>query len=354
MPENLIRMAVILADGVGHDVLPVATEVIQAAAGACGVEVEPTVYGYGAKRYLEEGSPLPEDVPGLVQDLASKHDAILFGSAGLDPRVPKDVNCRPLLRELRRGLDLYVNFRPAPLLDRRFSPLLVDVPVDLVVIRENTEGKISFKGETFKEGTPEEVTIYNDINTYRGIERVCRYSFEYARSHGYPKVSMTDKGGGEGIWYRTFWEVAEKYPDVEAEHIFIDTLCGDLLYRPDQFSVIVTNNIFGDILSDLCAGLVGGMGMAASGCIHPGKVCMFEPVHGTAPDICFQDKANPFAAVLTGRILLDTLGHRKAADLIWEAVQLAVKEDKLTGDLGGKLGTKAVGEFLCETIARIS
>jgi 3-isopropylmalate dehydrogenase len=354
MPENLIRLAVILADGVGHDVLPVATQVIQEAAGACGVEVEPTVYGYGAQRYLEEGAPLPEDVPGLVQDLAARHDAILFGSAGLDPRVPKDVNCRPLLRELRRGLDLYVNFRPAPLLDRRFSPLRVDVPVDLVVIRENTEGKMSFKGETFKEGTSEEVTIYNDINTYSGIERVCRYSFKYARSRGYPKVSMTDKGGGEGIWYRVFWEVAEKYPDVEAEHIFIDTLCGDLLYRPDQFSVIVTNNMFGDILSDLCAGLVGGMGMAASGCIHPGKVCMFEPVHGTAPDICFQDKANPFAAVLTGRIMLDTLGYQKAAQLIWEAVRLAVKEGKLTGDLGGDLGTKAVGDYLCETVVRLA
>lgn len=354
MPDNLIRMAVILADGVGHDVLPIATEVIQAAAGACGVEVEPTVYGYGAQRYLEEGSSLPEDVPGLVKDLASKHDAILFGSAGLDPRVPKDVNCRPLLQELRRGLDLYVNFRPAPLLDRRFSPLRVDVPVDLVVMRENTEGKISSRGEIFKEGTPDEVTIYDDINTYRGVERICRYAFEYARSRGYPKVSMADKSGGIGIWYRVFWEVAERYPDVEPEHIFIDTLCGNLLVHPDQYSVIVTNNIFGDILSDLCAGLVGGMGMAASGCIHPGRVCMFEPVHGTAPDICFQDKANPFAVVLTGRILLDTLGHRKAADLIWEAVRLAVKEDKLTGDLGGKLGTRAVGEYLVETVCKLA
>ncbi len=354
MPDKLIRMAVILADGVGHDVLPVATEVIQAAARACGVEVEPTVYGYGAQRYLEEGSPLPEDVPGLVRDLASKHDAIFFGSAGVDPRVPKEVNCRPLLRELRRGLDLYVNFRPAPLLDRRFSPLLVDVPVDLVVIRENTEGKISSRGEVFKEGTPDEVTVYDDINTYKGIERVCRYSFEYARSRGYPKVSMTDKGGGVGIWYRVFWEVAEKYPDVEAEHIFIDTLCAELLRHPDSYSVIVTNDIFGDILSDLCAGLVGGMGMAASGCIHPGRVCMFEPVHGTAPDICFQDKANPFAAVLTGRILLDTLGHRKASELIWEAVRLAVKEDKLTGDLGGKLGTRAVGDYLVETVEKLA
>lgn len=353
MPDHLIRLAVILADGVGHDVLPVATEVIQEAAGAYGVTVEPTVYGYGAQRYLEEGAPLPEDVPGLVRDLADRHDAILFGSAGVDPRVPKNVNCRPLLRELRRGLDLFVNFRPSTLLDRRFCPLRVDVPIDLVVMRENTEGKISFRGEVFKEGTPDEVTVYDDINTYKGIERICRYSFEYARSRGYPKVTMTDKGGGEGIWYRVFWEVAKKYPDIEAEHIFIDTLCMELLYRPDRFSVIVTNNIFGDILSDLCAGLVGGMGMAASGCIHPGRVCMFEPVHGTAPDICFQDKANPFGAVLTGRILLDTLGHQKAAHLIWEAVRLAVKEGKLTDDLGGDLGTKAVGEFLRETVARL-
>lgn len=354
MPDSLIRIAVILGDGVGHDVLPVATKVIEEAAGACGVEVKPTVYSYGAQHYLEKGSPLPEDVPALVQDLSTRHDAILFGSAGLDPRVPKEVNCRPLLRELRRGLDLYVNFRPAPLLDRRFCPLRADVPIDLVVIRENTEGKMSFRGEVFKEGTPDEVTVYDDINTYRGIERICRYSFEYARSRGYPKVSMADKGGGQGIWYRVFWEVSKHYSDVEAEHIFIDTLCLELIQHPERFSVIVTNNMFGDILSDLCAGLVGGMGISASGCIHPGKVGMFEPAHGTAPDICFQDKANPFAAVLTGRILLDTLGHQKAADLIWDAVCLAVKEDMLTSDLGGDLGTQAVGDYLCKAVGRLA
>ncbi|MFC1492035.1 isocitrate/isopropylmalate dehydrogenase family protein [Nitrospinota bacterium] len=354
MPDDVIRLAAIPGEGVGHDIIPVAAEVIREAAGACGMEVETTFYNYGAVRYLEEGAALPDDVPGLVRDLAARHDAILFGSAGIDPRVPKEVNCKPLLRELRRGLDLYVNFRPAPLLDRRFCPLRVDVPIDLVVMRENTEGKISRRGEIFKEGTPEEVTVYNDINTYKGVERICRYSFEYARSRGYPKVTMTDKSSGQGVWYNVFWEVAKDFPEVEAEHKYIDTLCMELLYFPDRFSIIVTNNIFGDILSDLCSGLVGGLGLAASGCIHPGRVSMFEPSHGTAPDICFQDKANPFSAVLTGRILLDTLGHQEAARLIWEAVRLAVKEGKLTADLGGDLGTRAMGEYLCETVGQLA
>ncbi|MDP6277015.1 MAG: isocitrate/isopropylmalate family dehydrogenase, partial [Nitrospinota bacterium] len=301
--------------------------------------------------YIREGRMMPDD----ALDTLATFDAIYFGAVG-HPEIQDHVTLNGLLLPIRRTFDQYVCERPSILYPGVTSPLRDKGPsdIDMVVIRENTEGKISSRGEVFKEGTPDEVTVYDDINTYKGIERVCRYSFEYARSRGYPKVSMTDKGGGVGIWYRVFWEVAEKYPDVEAEHIFIDTLCAELLRHPDSYSVIVTNDIFGDILSDLCAGLVGGMGMAASGCIHPGRVCMFEPVHGTAPDICFQDKANPFAAVLTGRILLDTLGHRKASELIWEAVRLAVKEDKLTGDLGGKLGTRAVGDCLVETVEKLA
>lgn len=352
MTKDVIRIAAIPGEGVGHDVIPVAAEVIREAARACGVEATTTFYNYGALRYMEEGAALPDDVPGLVRELAARHDAILFGSAGLDPRMPKEVNCRPLLWWLRHGLDLYVNLRPAPLLDRRFCPLRSEIPIDLVVMRENTEGKITSRGSVFKEFTPDEVTIYEEINTYKGVERICRFAFDYARAHGYPKVTMADKSGGTGVWYRLFWEVAEKYPDVKGEHKFIDTLSMELIQHPDRFSIIVTNNMFGDILSDLCAGLVGGVGVAASGCIHPGRVCMFEPVHGTAPDICFQDKANPFAAVLTGRILLDTLGHSDAAELIWQAVRSAVREGKLTADLGGTLGTQAVGEYLCKAIGQ--
>ncbi|MFQ5896463.1 MAG: isocitrate/isopropylmalate dehydrogenase family protein, partial [Nitrospinota bacterium] len=344
--------------GVGHDVIPVAADVVREAAGACGVEVETTSYSYGALRYLEEGAPLPEDVPGLVRDLAARHDAILFGSAGLDPRVPPEVNCRDLLVGLRWELDLYVNLRPSPLLDRRFCPLRAEVPIDLVVVRENTEGVMSRLGGNFKKGTPDEVAIQEDINTYKGVERICRYAFEYARAHGYPKVTMADKSSSlihaHGLWQRVFWKAAENFPDVRAEHRYIDTLCMELIQYPDHFSVIVTNNMYGDILSDLCAGLVGGVGVAASGCIHPGRVSMFEPVHGTAPDICFQDKANPFAAALTGRILLEALGHRRGAELIWEAVRSAVREGKLTADLGGELGTKAVGEYLCESVRRLA
>ncbi|MEE9240719.1 MAG: isocitrate/isopropylmalate family dehydrogenase [bacterium] len=358
MTENRIRLAVILGDGVGHDVLPVMVDVVTEAAGACGIAVEPTVYNYGAAHYLEHGIPQPEDVNGLVRDLAARNDAIMFGSAGLDPRIPPEVNCRDLLRALRYEHDLYANLRPAPLLDQRFSPLRKEVPIDLVVVRENTEGLMARMGGNLKKGTTDEVAITEDINTYKGVERICRYAFEYARENDYPKVTMSDKHGGvphaHGLWQRVFWEVSERFPDVEGEHKFIDTLCMELIQFPDHFGVLVTNNMFGDILSDLCAGLVGGVGLAASGCIHPGRVCMFEPVHGTAPDIALKGIANPFAAVLTGRIMLNTLGHKEAAALIWEAVKSAVREGQLTGDLGGDLNTRGVGEFLCKKVSELS
>ena len=274
MNEKSISLAVILGDGVGHDVLPVATEVIQAAAGAVGVAVEPQVYDYGALHYLQHGTPLPDDVEGLVRGLADRHDAILFGSAGLDPRIPKDVNCRDLLRALRFELDLYVNLRPAPLLHPDFCPLKKDAPIDLVVVRENTEGLNVRVGGNFKKGTPDEVAIQEDINTYKGVSRICRYAFEYAQKHGYPKVTMADKHGSlihaHGLWQRVFWAVSEEFPDVEGEHYFIDTLCQDLLYKPEDFGVIVTNNMFGDILSDLCAGLRGRRGAGGFG-VHSSR-----------------------------------------------------------------------------------
>src|SRR3990172_7109109 len=233
MPDKKLSIAAIPGDGVGHDVVPVAAEVVRAAAGACGVQVEVTPYNYGVLRYLEEGKPLPEDVPGLVRELAAKHDAIMFGSAGLDSRQPPAVNCRDLLVGLRWVLDGYVNLRPAPLLHPSFCPLEKKVPIDLVVVRENTEGVMTRLGGNFKKGTPDEVAIQEDINTYKGVERICRYAFEYARGHGYPKVTMADKHGSlihaHGLWQRVFWAAAEKYPDVQGEHKFIDTLCLELV-----------------------------------------------------------------------------------------------------------------------------
>ena len=348
MSGKTVSLAVILGDGVGHDVLPVATEVIQTAAGAMGVEVKPEIYDYGALHYLEHGIPLPEDVNGLVRGLAEEHDAILFGSAGLDPRIPEDVNCRDLLRALRFELDLYVNLRPSPLLHPDFSPLKRDAEIDLVVVRENTEGLNVRVGGNFKKGTPDEVAIQEDVNTYKGVSRICRYAFEYARKHGYPKVTMADKHGSlihaHGLWQRVFWAVSEEFPDVEGEHYFIDTLCQDLLFKPEDFGVIVTNNMFGDILSDLCAGLVGGVGLAASGCIHPGRVCMFEPVHGTAPDIYGRGVANPMAAILTGALLLDHLGCGEGGAAIRRAVEEAIAHGERTADIGGKMTTKECGD----------
>ena len=313
--------------------------------------VSPQVYDYGALHYLEHGTPLPDDVEGLVRGLADRHDAILFGSAGLDPRIPADVNCRDLLRALRFELDLYVNLRPAPLLHPDFCPLKKDAPIDLVVVRENTEGLNVRVGGNFKKGTPDEVAIQEDINTYKGVSRICRYAFEYARKHGYPKVTMADKHGSlihaHGLWQRVFWAVSEEFPRRGRGSTTSSTRCARIfLYKPEDFGVIVTNNMFGDILSDLCAGLVGGVGLAASGCIHPGRVCMFEPVHGTAPDIALKGIANPFAVCLTGRILLNTLGMEDAANLIWEAITLRRPREKDHGRLGRFAEYKGSGRII--------
>ena len=261
-------------------------------------------------------------------------------------------------------MDLYANVRPVKLLDASLCPLKGVEPkdVDFVVIRENTEGVYGDVGGIFKQGTPDEVATQEDINTRKGVERVIRYAFDYCERHAKQdgsqrrRVLMCDKSNAMthagSLWQRTFKEVAREYPQITSEHMYVDALCLQMVRDPRQFDVIVTNNMFGDIITDLAAGLQGGLGMAASGNIHPGKTSMFEPVHGSAPGIAGKNVANPFGAILTAAMMLGHLGMRSEAEKIEDAVLAAVEQKKLTQDVGGSLGTREAGEWVAERIAR--
>jgi 3-isopropylmalate dehydrogenase len=234
--------------------------------------------------------------------------------------------------------------------------------IDFVVVRENTEGVYGDLGGVFKQGTADEIAIQEDVNTRKGVERVIRYGFDYAvrnsKQDGSPRkrVLLCDKSNAMthagGLWQRTFKEVARAYPQLETAHMYVDALCMQMVRDPRPFDVIVTNNMFGDIITDLAAALQGGLGMAASGNIHPEKTSMFEPVHGSAPPLAGKNVANPIGAILTTAMMLAHLGLNREAGKIESAVLAAVRQKQTTGDIGGPLGTKEVGEWIAKRIGR--
>ena len=316
-------------------------------------------FDWGADRYLADGVTVPKD--GFAM-LARDFDAILVGAFG-DPRVPSNIHAKEILLGMRFKMDLYANVRPVRLLDAALCPLKGVEPkdVDFVVIRENTEGVYGDAGGVFKQGTPDEIALQEDINTRKGVERIIRFAFDYCERHtkqdGSPRkrVLMCDKSNAMthagGLWQRVFKEVAREYPQITPEHMYVDALCLQVVRDPRQFDVIVTNNMFGDIITDLAAALQGGLGMAASGNIHPGKTSMFEPVHGSAPTIAGKNIANPFGAILTAAMMLGHLGMNSQAAKIEAAVLEAVRQKKLTQDVGGSLGTKEAGEWVAGRVA---
>jgi 3-isopropylmalate dehydrogenase len=350
------KIAVLPGDGIGSEVIPEAVKVLRAS----GANVELQEFDWGATRYLADGITVPAD--GFAM-LGREFDAILVGAFG-DPRVPTNIHAKEILLGMRFQMDLYANMRPVRLLDADLCPLkgVGAADVDFVVIRENTEGVYGDVGGVFKKGTEDEVAIQEDINTRKGVERIIRFAFDYCEKH--PKqdgskrgrVLMCDKSNAMthagGLWQRVFKEVAREYPQIKAEHMFVDALCMQMVRDPRQFDVIVTNNMFGDIITDLAAGLQGGLGMAASGNIHPGKTSMFEPVHGSAPPIAGKNIANPMGAILTVAMMLAHLGLTSQAAKIEEAVLDAVRQKKSTQDVGGTLGTKEVGQWVAERVAR--
>ncbi len=346
------RIAVIPGDGIGIDVTRESMRVLRRVNEVFSSGLEFVEFDWGAEKYLREGVALPS---GAFEMFRKDFDAILFGAIG-DPRVPDQRHAAEILLALRFGLDLFANVRPVRLFDEKLCPLKgVRVEdVNFTVIRENTEGAYVNSGGVFKKGTPDEVATQVEIHTRKGVDRIIGYAFDHARRTGKTKVCMSDKSNvmayAGDLWQRCFKDAATRYPGIQTSHLYIDALCLLMVRQPNDFQVIVTNNMFGDIVTDLAAALQGGLGMAASGNIRPDSVSLFEPVHGSSPPLAGKNVANPMGSILTASMMLEHLGLNDAARAVESAVVACVKEGKTTQDIGGPLGTREVGNAVVAKI----
>jgi 3-isopropylmalate dehydrogenase len=334
------RIATIPGDGIGPEVIDAAVPVLRTAASRFGFALDVERLPYGADHYLATKETLPDHAFAHLRDDV---DAILLGSVG-DPRVPGNEHARDILLGLRFRLDLYVNLRPVKLLHPDITPLRNAAGIDFVIFRENTEGMYLARGRT----TGDEY-IAEEVNTGRGVERIIRAAFEFAKAAGRTRVTMSDKSNAvpaHAIWQRKFKEVAADFPGITTEHRFVDALAMELVRDPQRFQVIVTNNLYGDILSDLGAGLVGGLGLAASANLHPGRPGLFEPVHGSAPPLAGKNVANPYATILTGAMMFRELGQPDAAAALDAAVVAALAAGMRTADVGGSTGTREAARWV--------
>ena len=347
------RVAVIPGDGIGIEVTAEAVKVLRAGAQSAERPLELVEFDWGAERFLRDGTTLPEDA---VDMLRREFDAILFGAVS-DPRVPSNRHAADILLGLRSKLDLYVNARWIELFNSSLTPLRDRTESDIrfVILRENTEGVYAQVGGQLNRGGPDEVAVQEDINTRKGVERIIRYAFVYARERNLGRVLMSDKSNAmihaHELWQRVFAEVRSEYPDIQARHLYMDTLAAELVRDPSQFRVIVTCNLFGDILGDLAAQLAGGIGLAPSGNIHPGRVSLFEPIHGSAPDIAGKGVANPIGSVLAAAMLCEHLGWPEVGKAIRAAVRVALHQRETTRDIGGTRSTREVGDWLAGHVA---
>ena len=347
-----MRIAVIPGDGIGVETTAEAMAVVRAAADVFGRPIDLETLPWGADYFLQTGITIPPNGYAMLRD---EFDAIFIGALG-DPRVPDNRHARDILLGTRFELDLYVNYRPVKLLDERLCPLkdrsVSDV--NFVVFRENTEGLYVSIGGRFKAGTEDEVAIQEELNTYKGVHRIVKHAFEFAAATNRRTVCMADKSNamtqGHALWQRVFREVAPQYPGIEPRHLYIDALVLLMVQNPSQFDVIVTNNLFGDIITDLGAALQGGLGLAASGNLHPGRTSMFEPVHGSAPPLAGKNVANPMGAMLSAALMLDHLGLKQEAAAIEAAVQDAVVTGHGTREIGGTLGTRETGDYIASRV----
>lgn len=347
----MAKIALIPGDGIGVDVTREAAKVLRTLSDKHALNLELVEWDLGAERYLRTGVAVTDEE---MAELA-RYDAIFLGAMG-DARVPDNAHARAILLGMRFRFDLYINLRPVKLLDARFCPLkdVSESDVDIVIFRENTEGLYVGVGGQFKRDTPDEVAVEQDVNTRKGVERIIRAAFEYARKNKRKRVTLTDKANamqnaGE-LWRRTFKQVAAEYSEIQTNAVYIDALALDLIRTPAAYDVIVAGNLFGDIISDEAAALAGGLGLAPSANLHPGKPGLFEPVHGSAPDLVGTGKANPLAAILTAGLMLEQLGHAALNAGIERAVQGALKQNKVTPDLGGTMSCIEVGDWICQQI----
>src|SRR5437868_5528730 len=329
-----MRLAVIPGDGIGVDVTAEALKVLRAVEEEFGRRFDIETLPWSADHFLKTGETIPANGYAMLREF----DAVFIGALG-DPRVADNRHARDILLGTRFELDLYVNYRPVKLLHERLCPLknrsIADV--NFVVFRENTEGLYVSVGGRFKAGTDDEIAIQEEINTFKGVHRIVKHAFEFAKAAGRRRVCMADKSNamtqGHALWQRVFRELAPQYAGIEARHLYIDALALLLVQAPAQFDVIVTNNLFGDIITDLGAALQGGLGLAASGNLHPGRTSMFEPVHGSAPPLAGKNLANPIGAILSAALMLDYLGWRSEAAAIEAAVRQAVVGGNGTRDI---------------------
>ncbi len=353
VPGRKRRIAVIGGDGIGPEVVAQALRAVE----PLGVPLDIEHFPWSADHYLKTGETLPS---GALEHLRDSFDAIFFGALG-DPRVPDGVVARDVLLGLRFGLDLYINLRPVQLLDDRLCPIKGKNrwDVNFWVLRENTEGPYVQMGGSFKRDTPDEVAISEDLNTRKGVERIVRAAYQLAKvphgsSHSPPRVCMVDKANAlphaHGLWQRTWKAVAKENPSVQSSHLFVDVAAMEFVRTPERFDVVVTSNLFGDILTDLGAAICGGLGVAASGNIHPGRCSLFEPVHGSAPDIAGKGLANPLAAFLTLAMLYDHLGEGGCGDRLRAAIEQVVRSGRVTRDLGGSATTAECGDAVLSAL----
>lgn len=350
--QRKYKIGVIGGDGVGPEVVAEGLKVLEHVSRQFGFSYEVKEYPWSAQHYLDTGVTMPESVLEEYKTM----DAMYLGAMG-DPRLEPGFIERPIIMGMRFGLDLYINLRPIKLYAEEFCPLKGKKPedVDMVVIRENTEDAYTGIGGIFKKGTPDEVAIADMVFTRKGAERAIRYAFELARKRNKKKkVTLIDKANAiraMDLWTRTFEEVGEEYPDIERDHAYIDAACMWMVKNPEWFDVAVTSNLFGDIITDIGAMIQGGLGIAASGNIHPGQVSMFEPIHGSAPKYAGKNVANPMAAIAAMGMLLDYVGEAEAAaqiDLALRGLLSSGKVPSLGADSG--LSTTRVGEMVREEL----
>ncbi len=350
----MYKIAVIGGDGTGPEVVKEGLKVLEAASKKCNFTYETTNYDFGGDRYLRTGEILPE----TAADELRQYNAIFLGAIG-HPDVKPGILEKGILLSLRFSLDQYINLRPVKLYPGVETPLKDKKPedIDYVVVRENTEGLYAGAGGVLKKGTPDEVAVQESINTRKGVERCIRYAFEYCRKRNKrKKLTLCGKTNvltfAFDLWERAFYEVAKEYPDITTDYAHVDATTMWMVKNPEWFDVIVTDNMFGDIITDLGAMTQGGMGIAAGGNINPEGVSMFEPIGGSAPKYTGMNIINPLAAIGALQMLLDTIGEQKAAELVDRAIA-DVTGNKLKSMSAGKMGysTSEVGDMVAQFVA---
>jgi len=351
------KIAVVGGDGIGPEVVAAGLRVMEAVASKHGIDYETVEYPFGTDHWLATGGThggetLPDSAFAEIQSM----DAVLLGAIG-DPRAPVGLVEHGVIMRMRVGLDLYVNLRPVKLYDERLCPLKDKKPedVDMVIVRENTEDAYTASPEFENKGTPEEVASQPMRYTRKGTERVIRYAYELSRKRNRSKkLLMIDKANAvraQDLWTRTMAEVGEEFPDIEQDHAYIDAACMWMVKNPEWFDVAVTTNLFGDIITDVGAMIQGGLGVAASGNIHPGAVSLFEPIHGSAPKYAGQNVANPVATVMAVAMMFDHLGYTEVSQEMETTVARLIQENVIQSLSAGVQSTTEIGDLLASALA---